>query len=413
MKKTDDRGVSLVELLVAVCILAIITIPILHSFVSSYRVNAKSRQTMRATTLAQNEMEIFERAKIKDIAANPAEFGFEPTNPTEGTVEPDADGVYRFVKQGIINDNSGRTMFDVYVTFDPERSGKYRDENSLSLLNMSTLSVLDSGTYVQKVKTERNRKSDDDLVYEEFKSYLMNPEDTYDFEEKLERTITLDITQEPDGATGKITKAMVTYLYRCPDAGIMQAGHEEKSVSTMIFNNAGSVDEEGNRVELKSLYLFYAPRYKADKDVIVVNNTANLPVEVYIIRQNLTADEGGLPMDPVADYQAELQINDPGVVSMWDKCTGTYYTNLNLDGSAPDPLAGRGREVDLYFNGMSVMPSPEASTRTDDLRNMGCMKLGSAQEKDRIYTMNVEVYQAGDVYGTDKPLVTMDGTKLE
>ena len=53
-----NAGFSLLELLIAVTILAIITIPMLHMFVTSAKINGKSRITLRATVLAQ------------DIAAN-------------------------------------------------------------------------------------------------------------------------------------------------------------------------------------------------------------------------------------------------------------------------------------------------------------------------------------------------------
>lgn len=55
--KTNNAGFSLVELLIAVTILAIIVIPLLHMFVTSTRINVKSRQTLRATTVAQDIME--------------------------------------------------------------------------------------------------------------------------------------------------------------------------------------------------------------------------------------------------------------------------------------------------------------------------------------------------------------------
>ena len=56
-KQNKDAGFSLVELLIAVVILAIIVIPLMNLFVSSNRINIKSRQTLRATTVAQDIME--------------------------------------------------------------------------------------------------------------------------------------------------------------------------------------------------------------------------------------------------------------------------------------------------------------------------------------------------------------------
>lgn len=52
-QENPDAGFSLVELLIAVTILAIIVVPLLHMFVTSTRINVKSRQTLRATTVAR------------------------------------------------------------------------------------------------------------------------------------------------------------------------------------------------------------------------------------------------------------------------------------------------------------------------------------------------------------------------
>ena len=73
MKKQDNQGFSLIELLVAVVILAVVVVPLLHGFLSSYRVNSKSKSVLRATTLAQNEMETFEKEKIEDLI-DPTKF---------------------------------------------------------------------------------------------------------------------------------------------------------------------------------------------------------------------------------------------------------------------------------------------------------------------------------------------------
>lgn len=45
-RQLNNEGFSLIELLIAIVILAIIVVPLLHSFVTSARTNAKSRNTM-------------------------------------------------------------------------------------------------------------------------------------------------------------------------------------------------------------------------------------------------------------------------------------------------------------------------------------------------------------------------------
>lgn len=62
-----NAGFSLLELLIAVTILAIITIPMLHMFVTSARINGKSRITLRATVLAQDMVEGLKAYHIDEI----------------------------------------------------------------------------------------------------------------------------------------------------------------------------------------------------------------------------------------------------------------------------------------------------------------------------------------------------------
>lgn len=66
-KLNKDAGFSLLELLIAVVILAIIVIPLLNLFLSSNRLNIKSRQTLRATTAAQDIMEGLKAYNIEEI----------------------------------------------------------------------------------------------------------------------------------------------------------------------------------------------------------------------------------------------------------------------------------------------------------------------------------------------------------
>lgn len=66
-KLNKDAGFSLLELLIAVVILAIIVIPMLNVFLTSNRLNIKSRETLRATTAAQDIMEGLKAYDIKEL----------------------------------------------------------------------------------------------------------------------------------------------------------------------------------------------------------------------------------------------------------------------------------------------------------------------------------------------------------
>ncbi len=55
-RNLNNRGFSLVEILIAVAILVLCAVPLLKAFVTSAQTNARARQNLNATTLAENIM---------------------------------------------------------------------------------------------------------------------------------------------------------------------------------------------------------------------------------------------------------------------------------------------------------------------------------------------------------------------
>ena len=76
----SNSGFSLVELLIAVTILSIIVIPLLHMFITSTKINVKSRQTLRATTVAQDIMEGLKAYTLEEVRSQ-----FEPPEGVGGS----------------------------------------------------------------------------------------------------------------------------------------------------------------------------------------------------------------------------------------------------------------------------------------------------------------------------------------
>lgn len=68
-ERKRNSGFTLVEVMIAVAILAIISIPVLQSFVSVAQVNSKSRRRLSATTIAENLMESCKGIPLKEVAA--------------------------------------------------------------------------------------------------------------------------------------------------------------------------------------------------------------------------------------------------------------------------------------------------------------------------------------------------------
>lgn len=452
--KKDNKGFSLLELMIAVVILAIIIVPMLHGFVSSYRVNAKSRHLMRATTLAQDEMEIFEKEKIEDLlvmedtdaAGNKKlryavdEKKFKKT--VDGKEQEHA--TYEFKRTGVINDGSDREMFDVVVTLNPTvvpdgaaGIGVYEDKNTKNLLVMNTVSGVDSATYIQRIRNEVNANGADEEVYKLYYARQL-PDNVTGlnwtagmFAQELDRTITLKIEQENQAGV-MTTVVKVRYDYKTGYDNVPAEYREYTTKDKIIFNNAQTLDEEGNPIELKSVYLYYAPRYndaamealmgkKVSPDEIVIENKDKLPVNIYIIRQNI--------LDPTDDtkklgvywddttkttaykvpngYDVNVTINE-GIGA--DGMTyGRYFTNLNL-GLQPG-IMGLGNEAKITLKDCD---SPGMTFSKDEtLKRTGLKALDATEAKDRIYTMETAVYEHGADPAASDPVVRLTGTKIE
>lgn len=64
-RNLNNRGFSLVEILIAVAILVLCAVPLLKAFVTSAQTNARARQNLNATTLAENIMEEIKAAGVE------------------------------------------------------------------------------------------------------------------------------------------------------------------------------------------------------------------------------------------------------------------------------------------------------------------------------------------------------------
>lgn len=75
----DNRGMTLVEIIVAIVILAIVLVPLLHAFVTGANTERKSRQYGEATTAAQNLIESIESMTMGQVLNGSSIDGSSPT----------------------------------------------------------------------------------------------------------------------------------------------------------------------------------------------------------------------------------------------------------------------------------------------------------------------------------------------
>lgn len=65
--KLNNRGISLVEILVAITILAVAAGALLHAFITSTKINMRAKEQQRVTTAAQSIMEGLKAYTLEDI----------------------------------------------------------------------------------------------------------------------------------------------------------------------------------------------------------------------------------------------------------------------------------------------------------------------------------------------------------
>ncbi len=124
-KHTDNRGMSLVELLIAVVILAVIVAPVLRAFVMSAKVNARAKTSLRETSMAQDIMEGLKAYTVEDLA-------YQFNYPNGGIKEYSLS--FNIVSPSLIED--GKAGLGTHVYELSEASGKFENvDTDKSVLN--------------------------------------------------------------------------------------------------------------------------------------------------------------------------------------------------------------------------------------------------------------------------------------
>lgn len=431
-----NAGFSLLELLIAVTILAIITIPMLHMFVTSARINGKSRITLRATVLAQDIVEglkAYQIDEIQDQFNGVEDFEMLNTSVIAGDCTykedvkreidengPDPDdsskakpGKYYFVLKNAKLENS---RFDVLISIDATGyvEGATPAKHD-SFLNTSDVAKV---TSTEKNSGYTQKKQWIDNMHEEILKEIQDPNNlgipktAQDFNIvglSYKRTINIKLYDDgtftdDEGNTITKTNATIYYMYEFSYGG--------KSY-TYSYPSAGDPNPCGN-FEGNNFYLFYYPLYGAESDKIVFECKQSKALNLYIAKQvDETMSDSELNAAENA-YKAVVNIEDPS------KDHFTIRTNLgtnivndtfleSIHGSAKVP-----GQVTYQQNGATMVNKLDIF----DLGGIRDKEHGADGDNDAItefiYDIVVEVYEQGAAdtgFPADMRKVTFDGTK--
>lgn len=469
----NNAGFSLVELLIAVIILAIIVIPFSRSFVVSARMNGNSRRLQRATTVGQDIVEglkAYNIDEIKEQFNNPLEgFYITDSRLIHGHIEedktreqaddnysgtPEEPGVYYFAMedfeiQGVAYDALIKVDASVYTDghLKSDDPTKYEHENAFNDENMSRPGSVIKGRdgsfaqptlFTQAVLAEIQERfsltgpgappdpadSAEDFSFKIFKNMGGT----------VKRTITLNIEKDydetVDGETISHCIADITFKYECTYGGSTKEiyGRTSSPVGEINGNICAADITSGN------FYLFYYPCYEADVDKIIINNMSKVPFQIYIVKQvdgtsSLKLSDSQLDIAE-RSYHAVVNVKDDSSAGVNNI---TLRTNLGMNLVNATFTGGAGRpvgqmptyeveKVDIPLQVKYQFNKGDTDNTSDDsdvnvfglsgtrFRGSG----GSAPMTEVIFDIEVSIYRQGayaDGFPDEQRMVVIEGSK--
>lgn len=415
----NNKGFSLLEVLVAIIILSIVSIPIIRSFATVAKTNAESKILLRATDGAENVMENIKYQTLDDLVARYSISG-------DNTVTVDANGKYEMVIKAA--SDIPVTLPDGYyvtITADP---GLYPNANALNIADVKSMSITDTAVYEMAPLYDAG-------IYEKFDRWNLEAHNDQDwlyqrmnnkyFKQNLSRTIEITIdkkgtalSEAGDTVDLVAVNLDIRYFFRNQSQykHCLPESQKEYVESTReLYNNLTT------KVPLSGVFILYQPRYLAtangNRDNIIINNPDNIEVNVMVAAQNGAEDASYMSQyfNTTTGPNVTIIENPTGAIADADGAV-TLLTNLSSDvpySALPDP-SGVVEDGKILCNLTYQNPAGTAkvtglaAVKVLDGRDLDGKALVAQNTKNRIYKIKVDIRDA-----SGNSIVELDGTKLE
>lgn len=447
-KKLNNKGMTLIEIIITITILTMVSGFILSAFVSAMRTSAKSRDVHRATTVAQNIMEGINLKTAEELAYqfnypitsdgtnNVDNFFvypsvmfehnmnlsvgelFEWTDPISGDVTTEVAGTFRSLNEykALTNAYEIASTASAYTgditsneyDFLKDADGKYiyymrNIENDGRYYNAKI--TLDAAPYKSGGST--GQTYNDDLLIS-----VPTIDSTYDAVEVMDKnadskgktelemanpgvTINdndlcrlIEITIDNDLMAGPTTKyrtsVKVDYYYYTKDAYGNESDKVPLGTTNTVFDNVGNENDK----QLRDIYLYYYPLYNSTftgcKDFVTVKNYDNMDVELYVIKQE--------PATAITYTMLESKENSYNVTFE------VYESTNNLEGKSHIALRTNWDENIASIHTHTAFLPTQATFRRNGSPTTKAMynttNIKNKQAHDRIYDVRVDIYSS-------------------
>lgn len=247
----NNKGMTLIELLIAVTILGLVAAPLLHGFLTSAQTEVKARKMGEVTSVAQNVMEVVEGNTFEDVVTDESTI-FGVTSDVILTGEN-----YQIKLPSVAAYPGGRTYSaTVDIKPLPEINNK----------ELSEYTAMDVVFQVGKSKVESDRTIE-----------LTAKKDPAD-SNKIIFELSFDVPVAGDAVGDQNTT---------PETG----GSTETPAPVPTPAKAYSYTKSGAN-DVPSVYLFYYPSYKTDggepvifEDTIEIVNRENIEFDLFLVKQ--------------------------------------------------------------------------------------------------------------------------------
>ena len=398
----DNSGLSIVEVLVAVAILAIVFVPLLKTFTQASTINARAQKLQNVTSLAEGVMEDVKGKSIQelhDLAVERADVSFLPL---------DKDGT---LKKGNLNNVPPYTVtyenvtatqgitYDAVVTIATENyKNKTKGADDIGDVSDANIRELPQ---INKVDSNRNavlswelnkydNKALENLAVENFapKNSVTDPDIATlkeSYKDTAEKYINIEIKEDTDTSSTKVS---------CEVEYKTGKNASDKSLKYLVYTGY-FVEPLASEPAGPNIYLFYTLSENvkdgasniADpikkENIKIEDKTTGKKHNVYFIMQ-----DGVDKLSTTNGSEVTLDISGSGYSE------SIYYDKTSIFTDAITYLAGAStpddESDDVYF----------FSNLKDKNGNSG--ELFNSKSKDRIYYVTVEIKEHGkpEVLGT-------------
>jgi prepilin-type N-terminal cleavage/methylation domain-containing protein len=396
----NQKGFTLLELLISIAILAVVITPFLMVYLTTTTMNAKSKASQQAKVAATNIMEEIRSMSVEEV--------LEKSTPVAGE-DGTADGTYQYTKVQTVNG----TDYTVVATLDPtyttdDTAGSETDE--ATDYNHQGFAELYSMNSAYDAFYEVDVSQDNQAIAEIARGDNNNGEAAKQgVLDNLYRIITLTIRKESG----------VTKVYAKTHYGV--SGDKVYDVSEQcVYSNGSETDN------LRNIYLFYQPLYNNDsyhsgynsnnKETINIINEANIPCTVYVCEQNSNAAREN-------NYLINLRLvetarSDSDLIANGKVQVVTHvWTNVDSDrisayqGKRSDTVSNRKLNLMYGFDSGTVALERAIGGKTYYASQlMDLNTLAGEHTEDLVYKVTVKAYKGTGENKANESSVTLEST---